>query len=98
MATPLKETPPDISGQAKSESDFSADLDVARRSYGSVPHSKARAGYIGVKRGRRSISAKAVPIPNVEELGSDFECHALRDARLLGQAEVVVVKPKPSDV
>ena len=39
-----------------------------------------------------------MPIPYVEELGSDLEPYTLSDGRLLRQAEVVVVEPKTSKV
>src|SRR5436190_19602712 len=74
--------------RGKSEQNFQCELDVARSAHCSVPQAEVGARRIGVEWLTApfqliSPSSENMPIPQVEELRSELNPHALLDANVL---------------
>src|SRR5262245_24980709 len=70
---------------AASECDSAGDLNIARRRHGPfVPLPEGAAVDVGVESGQRVI------VPEVERLRAELEIHALRNANVFGEREIMI--------
>ena len=78
-------------GRMKSEREFPADLNVARRGNGAVPYAERRAGDVGISEAPSVGRREDVPVPKVERLNAQQESHLFAKLRVLFEPEVLVV-------
>ena len=76
-------------------------MDVSRGTHRAVPHTETRARDVGVE-GRKAsgqsvlstLAGEVMPVPQIEEFGSELNIHSFANLGILDEAQIVIVVAK----